>query len=35
MRKKQAKKSPLLPEPKFNDQNLKIFVKNVMWKCKK
>jgi small subunit ribosomal protein S7 len=35
MRKKQAKKSPLLPDPKFNDQLVTRFVNNLMWDGKK
>ena len=31
MRKKQAKKRPLLPDPKFNDQLVPRFVNNLMW----
>ena len=35
MRKKQAKKRPLLPDPKFNDQLVTRFVNNMMWDGKK
>ena len=35
MRKKQAKKRPLLPDPKFNDQHVTRFVNNLMWDGKK
>ena len=35
MRKKQAKKRPLLPDPKFNDQLVTRFVNNLMWGGKK
>ena len=35
MRKKQAKKRPLLPDPKFNDQLVSRFVNNLMWDGKK
>ena len=35
MRKKQAKKRPLLPDPKFNDQLVNRFVNNLMWDGKK
>ncbi|MDG2062163.1 MAG: 30S ribosomal protein S7 [Flavobacteriaceae bacterium] len=35
MRKKQAKKRPLLPDPKFNDQLVTRFVNNLMWNGKK
>ena len=35
MRKKQAKKRPLLPDPKFNDQLVTRFVNNLMWDGKK
>ena len=35
MRKKQAKKRPLLPDPKFNDQLVTRFVNNLMWEGKK
>ena len=35
MRKKQAKKRPLLPDPKFNDQLVTRFVNNLMWAGKK
>ena len=35
MRKKQAKKRPLLPEPKFNDQLVTRFVNMMMWDGKK
>ena len=35
MRKKQSKKRPLLPDPKFNDQLVKRFVNNLMWDGKK
>ena len=31
MRKRQAKKRPLLPDPKFNDQLVTRFVNNLMW----
>ena len=35
MRKKQAKKRPLLPDPKFNDQLVTRFVNMMMWYGKK
>lgn len=35
MRKKQAKKRPLLPDPQFNDQLVTRFINNLMWKGKK
>ena len=35
MRKKQAKKRALLPDPKFNDQLVTRFVNNLMWDGKK
>ena len=35
MRKRQAKKRPLLPDPKFNDQLVTRFVNMVMWDGKK
>jgi len=35
MRKRQAKKRPLLPDPKFNDQLVTRFVNNLMWSGKK
>ena len=35
MKKKQAKKRPLLPDPKFNDQLVTRFVNNLMWDGKK
>jgi small subunit ribosomal protein S7 len=35
MRKKQAKRRPLLPDPKFNDQLVTRFVNNLMWRGKK
>ena len=35
MRKKQAKKRPLLPDPKFNDQLVTSFVNMMMWDGKK
>ena len=35
MRKKQAKKRPLLPDPKFNNQLVTRFVNNLMWDGKK
>ena len=35
MRKKQAKKRPLLPDPKFNDQLITRFVNMLMWDGKK
>ena len=35
MRKKQAKKRPLLPDPKFNDRLVTRFVNNLMWDGKK
>ena len=35
MRKKQAKKRPLLPDPKFNDQLVTRFVDMMMWDGKK
>ena len=35
MRKRQAKKRPLLPDPKFNDQLVTRFVNMMMWAGKK
>ena len=35
MRKAQAKKLPLAPDPKFNDKLVTRFVNNVMWQGKK
>ena len=35
MRKKSAKKRPLLPDPRFNDQLVTRFVNNLMWSGKK
>ena len=35
MRKRQAKKRPLLPDPKFNDKLVTRFVNNLMWDGKK
>src|SRR6056300_268139 len=35
MRKRQAKKRPILPDPKFNDQLVTRFVNNLMWDGKK
>ena len=35
MRKRSAKKRPLLPDPRFNDQLVTRFVNNVMWSGKK
>ena len=35
MRKKQAKKRPLLPDPKFNDKLVTRFVNMMMWNGKK
>ena len=35
MRKRQAKKRPLLPDPKFNDQLVTHFVNMLMWDGKK
>ena len=35
MRKKQSKKRPLLPDPKFNDQLVARFINNLMWDGKK
>ena len=35
MRKRQSKKRPLLPDPKFNDQLVTRFVNNLMWDGKK
>ena len=35
MRKNQAKKRPLLPDPMFNDQLVTRFVNNLMWDGKK
>ena len=35
MRKRQAKKRPLLPDPRFNDQLVTRFVNNLMWTGKK
>jgi len=35
MRKRQAKKRPLLPDPQFNDQLVTRFVNMIMWEGKK
>ena len=35
MRKRQAKKRPILPDPRFNDQLVTRFVNNLMWDGKK
>lgn len=35
MRKSQAKKLPLAPDPKFNDKLVTRFVNNIMWQGKK
>ena len=35
MRKREEKKRPLLPDPKFNDQLVTRFVNNLMWDGKK
>ena len=35
MRKRPAKKRPLLPDPRFNDQLVTRFVNNMMWSGKK
>ncbi len=35
MRKRKAKKRPLLPDPRFNDQLVTRFVNNLMWSGKK
>ncbi len=35
MRKTQAKKLPLAPDPKFNDKLVTRFVNNLMWQGKK
>ena len=35
MRKRSAKKRPLLPDPRFNDQMVTRFVNNLMWSGKK
>ena len=35
MRKRSAKKRPLLPDPRFNDQVVTRFVNNLMWSGKK
>ena len=35
MRKREAKKRPLLPDPRFNDQLVTRFVNNLMWDGKK
>ena len=35
MRKRQAKKRPLLPDPRFNDQLVTRFVNMLMWDGKK
>ena len=35
MRKRAAKKRPLLPDAKFNDQLVTRFVNNLMWDGKK
>ena len=35
MRKREAKKRPLLPDPEFKDQLVTRFVNNLMWDGKK
>ena len=35
MRKAQAKKIPLAPDPRFNDKLVTRFVNNIMWQGKK
>ena len=35
MRKAQAKKLPLAPDPRFNDKLVTRFVNNIMWEGKK
>ena len=35
MRKSQAKKLPLAPDPRFNDKQVTRFVNNIMWEGKK
>ena len=35
MRKREAKKRPLLPDPKFKEQLVTRFVNNLMWDGKK
>src|SRR5215207_10443756 len=35
MRKAQAKKLPLAPDPRFNDKQVTRFVNNIMWQGKK
>ena len=35
MRKRSAKKRPLLPDPRFSDQLVTRFVNNLMWSGKK
>ena len=35
MRKSQAKKLPLAPDPRFNDKLVTRFVNNIMWQGKK
>ena len=35
MRKAQAKKLPLAPDPKFNDKLVTRFVNNIMWSGRK
>jgi small subunit ribosomal protein S7 len=35
MRKAQAKKLPLAPDPKYNDKLVTRFVNNLMWEGKK
>jgi len=35
MRKAQAKKLPLAPDPRFNDKLVTRFVNNLMWEGKK
>ena len=35
MRKSSAKKRPLLPDPRFNDQTVTRFINNMMWSGKK
>ena len=35
MRKAQAKKLPLAPDPRFNDKMVNRFINNLMWEAKK
>ena len=35
MRKSQAKKLPLAPDPRYNDKQVTRFVNNLMWEGKK